>query len=409
MPGAAITGTSGPIPKPNQSKVFYHDGFWWACLYDGVDHFLWKKNTDGTWTKQTGTGALDLRASARPDCVVDGAANKLYVLFNHPTAVQFFRCTYSAGAWSKDTGATDIAVPGVAGASDNETSFGRAKNGTLFAGAGTGNALKVNWSADSGVTWQAAATSIKTGLVSANSLTDWIPFAWNGFDWIGLFAGENTAAGSKYHFLRLKDGDAPGTVANWIDESANLPSFGGTGQDSDDHVCIHKGSDNKLYAVFKTDGGGLSTDAIIGLFVRDTATPTAGWAFHAVMLISETNKWTRPAVLVDDVNSELYAMGAIEAASSTKIQYRKSALSSLSTIKDQARVDLIGPNATDDYDDVSVAIENPTATSDALVIAQNITGNVIWENTIDILAGAPSISVAAIQGSTIIVGAGVAN
>jgi hypothetical protein len=296
-PGAAspIAVTGAEFDKPHQSRVFYHAGNWWLTAVKKSDNTwkLWKFN--GTnWIEQLQVAG---NSASRPDCFVDNANNKLYIFVSHSSQSSFLRLSYSAGAWSMDAG-YPANVPNFTHSGEYSVSFSRAKNGELWAFRAFNSVVEGIVSINQGQTWSSVIT-IKSGL-NNKALTDCHAFSTGSGDFMGVCYTENSTSNSVVGFLRHQNG---AIQSSWTDETSLLPPYSGT--QSDDHINMAVANDGTVYLITKTDGGG-NTIVDNGLYKRSSG---GTWQLFAV---NRGGGWTRPALGIDESNSQLYAFGTPE-------------------------------------------------------------------------------------------------
>ena len=191
--------TKDGYSKSNQSKVFFHAGKWWALAFaDAEDTWAIWQYGDSTWSFATAAG--NTSSSAHPDVVLNAATNKLYVLYSSK-ASQFFRMSYSAGAWTIDSGyPVSLSVLGK-GDSKNPASLALAKNGEFWIFRINNETLQALRSSNEGVSWS-ALIDVKTGLNTENGLADARAFSNGGQNYIGVAYGEeDTPGASRFGFL----------------------------------------------------------------------------------------------------------------------------------------------------------------------------------------------------------------
>jgi len=368
--GTPISGTGGSFDKPHQSRVFYHDGKWWLAALKKSDSKwkLWK--FDGAnWSEQL--QIADSKAS-RPDCFVDNAANKLYIFISHTSQSKFLRLSYSAGAWSIDSG-YPANVPSFTHSSEYSASFSRAKNGELWAFRAPSSSLEGVVSTNEGQTWSGVIT-LKSGLHN-KSLTDCHAFSAGG-DYMGVCYSENSTSNSIVGFLRHQDGAGQST---WTDETSQLPLYSGT--QSDAHINIAVTQNGTVYLITKTDGGG-NTTVDNGLYKR---APGGGWQLFA---INRGSGWTRPALGIDESNNRIYAFGTPEGTD--KLGYLKIvALGSESQIEDATQYTVF-QGGGDSFVNLSTAQHNHTSASGMMVAVQDDAAQQVWYNLLSLGSGGSS-------------------
>lgn len=362
--GQPVIGTGDGLARPNQSRTFYHGGYWWLAALNKADQ-RWKlwRLVDTTWTAQ-----LEISSSnaARPDCFVDGPNNRLYVLLSHTSQSTFLRLTYNSGSgsWSIDSG-YPVNVPGVWHIDENPLCFTRAHNGELWIFGIGSAALQAVRSTDEGLSWSSIFV-VKSGLHASTGMVDCRAFTANGVDYLGVCYGENTVTGAVFGFLRHQDG-AASTV--WIDETAQLTPF--TATNADDQIAMSVADDGTVYLVTKTDGSSASV-VHNGLYKR---TPDGLWQSFVV---NRGSGWHMPVIGLDETNDEIYVIGT--GTTPTKYgQLKKAAFGSESQLENAAITNIFA-HETMNFIYPSMAQHNHTSASGMLVAVQNETAVETWYN-----------------------------
>jgi len=370
--GAPIAGTKKTFDRNNQSKMFYHGGFWWLTAQSKTDlkWYLWKLS-GLVWTQGL---QISSASKSRPDCILDASNNKVYIALPGGSTTLFTRLSYASGNWTVDAG-YPVSIASFAQVSDKGLPLARAKNGDFWMFRAADSTLSAIHSSNQGATWSAPIT-VKKNLHNYDALTDAVAFKHSGSNHLGFGYSENSAPSSIFGFLRHKDSD-PDTV--WTDETAAIPQFAGT--ISDDHISMVVHNDEVLIAV-KTNGGGPTTTNV-GLLQRATS---GVWSQFPVLL---STGWTRPLLAIDDSNNRLYFIGTREGP--VKVGEMKNvALGDYAALL-SAPIDTIFMNATDHYFDASVAAHTVNNTMSLLVCNGNTTRDELWYNLIP-LSGAPKIA-----------------
>lgn len=359
-----IVNTKKGLEKPNQTKIFYHDGTWWMM---GI------KRSTNKWNLWRHDGLLDwstnyefsVSSKMNPDVYIDNASNTLYVFFSGNSSSSLWTMSYTVltRTWSK---LSESAVPEVTTRGDNPASFTVAKNGDFWAFMAADTQLIGVHSTDQGATWSSAITILDT-LFSAGGLTDAIGFTDdNGVDYLGLALAENSATSSKFGFFIHNDDSAE---TSWVDESANVGPLGS--ERADDHVALAVDTSGNVYMVTKTTGGGIGSPENV-LYKRH-----ADSTWSSFTLIDGTD-WTRPAVVIDAQNDTLYVFGTRESASLGKIvEYKKCKIGEESTLETATRTTAID-NGTEVMFNVCVpghAVYDSTA---LMIAADNDDTGEIW-------------------------------
>ncbi|MDZ7269160.1 MAG: T9SS type A sorting domain-containing protein [candidate division KSB1 bacterium] len=356
-----VVGSGDGLARPNQNRVFHHAGSWWLIALNKSDQ-RWKlwQLVDTTWTVR-----LELSNSNidRPDCFLDGANNRLYVLLSHTTQSRFLRLTYGGGGWAIDAG-YPANVPGARHSGGNPLCFTRARNGELWVFGIGESALRATYSTNEGLNWSAIFV-VKAGLHASTGMVDCLPFTTGGVNYIGVAYGEDAVPGAVYGFLRHQDGHASTT---WSDESAQLTSFAGT--NADDQVAMAVSDDGTVYLVTKTDGSG-STGVYNGLYKR---TPSGSWQSFVV---NRGSGWSSPAIALDESNHYVYLIG--HDGTHERGVFKKAAYGSESDFENATTVDLF-VKAGVDFDHPSLAPHNHTSATGLLAVMENESALENWYN-----------------------------
>jgi hypothetical protein len=370
--GAPIPGTKSSFDRNNQSKVFYHGGFWWVTAQSKIDGkwYLWKFN-GVFWTQST---LVHSAGKSRPDCLLDAPNNKVYILLPGASTTYITRLTYASGAWSIDAG-YPYAVPDFGQVSDRGVNLTRAKNGHFWVFRATDSTLTAKRSADLGQTWSPMVV-VKKKLHNNDALTDATAFTLASGSYVGVGYAENSAPSSIYGFLRHKDTDDDSI---WTDETASMPQFAGT--TSDDHVSMIT-YNGEVLMLIKTNGGGPSV-INVGLLRRTTA---GVWSQFPVLM---STGWTRPVMAIDQTNNRLHIFGTREAGIKVG-EMKKCSIGNYSSLL-AAPIDTVFKNEFDNFFDASVPLQTVTSASGLLICNSNITRDELWCNLIA-LGGAPKLA-----------------
>lgn len=366
--GRPVANTTRNLETQNQSKVFYHGGFWWALLQDKpTKQWYLYKRADTTWTQ---TVLVTESSKARPDCILDAPNNRVYVLLPGTSTANLARLTFASGSWSMDSGFPKAAW----GEQAMEMNLVRAKNGDLWAFFISDSTIWGRRSDDSGDSWEAAVI-VKGNLNNGGGLTDAVAFTFSGNNYVGVGYAENNNSNSEFGFLRHRDGQ-PDTL--WTDETPSVEQLPNT--EADDHInmLVHN---EEIFMTVKTSGGGISAPKN-GLLHRAT---DGTWTAYG---INFNTGWTRPVGAIDATNGVYYAIGTREG--SHQIGEMKSAAlgdyGSLAT----ALVDTVFDNGFDDFFDSSAPAHVVTGASDLVVLANNTTRDQTWAQFIHLPGGAPA-------------------
>ncbi len=356
--------------KSNQSKVFFHDGKWWALAFETkVDQwFIWQY-ADNAWIAKSPAG--NLSSSARPDVVLNAASNRLYILFaSSNSASDFYRLSYSAGAWKIDAGFPRVLTVLGEGESKTPASLSRAINGELWIFRISEKVLQALRSNDEGFTWSGIIT-VKSGLNYKRGLTDAQAFSAGGKNYIGVAYGETGKEGVKtrFGFLYHRDGD-PET--SWADESPALTMMGK--ENSTNSISLAVDAESHLY-LFTQNDSAAGVDPRNTLYKRNAAT-----GLWQAFKVNTSALWTSPAIAVQG-SSKLFLMGINTGTG--KGEYKIVSITK-ENLAAATMPNLLFDNNADFFADLSAPAHAVDATTQLMVCAENTTAGKIWYNHLEI-------------------------
>ena len=196
----------------------------------------------------------------------------------------------------------------------------------------------------------------------------------------------------EFFFWFINQDVDPSESSNWINDPPPAP---GGDERADEHVSAARDSGENQYFAVKTEGGN-SADPLIKLYKR---TPDGVWSQFSVTKTGEDPERSRPSIVIDDENTEIYIFtNGAEIVSSTerKGSLVKAGLSSLEDLAnepfttvfrspDKIFTDLLSPRH----------LMNP---QDGIVIlAHNRTDKTIWFSSVT--NSADSVNLPAIPGA----------
>jgi hypothetical protein len=329
--GTTVSAT--PTGEKPESKLWWNDGSWWGSLWSDADlkyHLLRLDVPAQSWI-DTGT-ALDDRRNSKADALWDQAQGKLYLashVFSTNAVPQtgssqwgrLYRYSYDAGlkSYSVDAGFPVTITQGNA----ESLTVARDSSGRLWATWVESGKVMVNRSITNDLDWGAPLVlpvSAEAASVTTDDLSTIIAF---GGDQVGVL-WSNTAT-QRFYFSTHRDGDAH---SDWQREEAVLPDGNCPGACVDDHLSLKTDATGRVYAAVKTSLNDLTDpdpDApLILLLVRE---PSGTWSSHVFGRVQD--KHTRPIVLLDEENSDVYLF-ATRPETGESIYYKRSALSPIS-------------------------------------------------------------------------------
>lgn len=356
--------TDSDLYKSNQSKVFYHDGKWWAlALLDGVsDWYIWKHDAaTNTWTHSL---LITTTSSRIPDALLDAGNNRLFMMLSNDSKPDFLRLTYSGGVWSINSGfplrLSDFLDDGT-----NRVSMAQAKNGKLWLFRINGTSVQAKSSADNGATWSSVIT-IKSGL-NTSGVTDAAAFTASSENYIGVAYGEKDGASSRFGFIKHKDTDADNV---WTDESASLTLSGSA--HATNEISLTVDNTNNLFLLTQNIGAS-SGEANNTLFKRSAS--TGSWQSFAV---NTSAAWFSPAVALHPANNAVHVMGIN--LTTLQAEYKTCAVGNESSLANAAASILFSTSVNDFVDLTVPSAPNFGAATTLMVCVDNAETADIWFN-----------------------------
>jgi hypothetical protein len=368
--GAPISAnTKSGFLKSNQSKVFYHDSQWWALACNETDGrwYIWRYNSGTTWVK---TINFTTGNAFNCDAVINPNNGKLYVFGSHKTTPAFWRFSYFAGTWKKDTGYPVTVANFTNADQNNPVSLVRAKNGEWWIFRIHNKILQARRSTNDGQTWS-ANINVKTELTTIIGTTDAVAFSSGsqalagGENFIGVAYGERDTTNSKFGFLRHRDGD-PETA--WTDESSSLTFFGN--ERALNNICLMADGNDNLYLMTRNN----HISRIVSfntLYKRNNA---GAWEKFKINSSTQTN-WKTPAIAIDKPNNRIYCFGVN--FSTSIAEYKTCQIGQENTLE-TAAVQTLFSIAGASFDNLSVPASVVTGVSGLMVCGDNTTAGDIW-------------------------------
>ena len=302
--GPSYSGSSGshPTQEKPESKLWHHDGLWWASMWsNSADAFTvhrLDRSTD-SWT-DTGT-VLETAGNYRQDVLFDGSklyvASHRYATSSGSAQARMIRLSYNSGpkTWSRDSG-----FPATISNARSETlTIDKDSIGRLWATWTTSGDVYVNHTTCSATCNDASwATPFKMDTISgigneANTDSDDISSVVAFGGKVGVF-WSNQLRNADYFAIH----DDGASTSTWSLETA----LSGT-DEADDHINIATDGSTVFVAV-KTSHDSSSQPETYVL----KRTPSGSWS--AAETTDGGDRLTRPIVTYDQLNDELHWFGA---------------------------------------------------------------------------------------------------
>ncbi len=311
--GSSVSAPTGQKP---QSKLWVNDGTWWGALYSTTAHAFTVHRLDWATQEWSDTGVeIDPRTSARLDVMWDGS--HLYTIgagtgTSSGDSAELRRFSYSpGGGYVLDAGFPVVVVDGgmEAGVFDKDST------GVIWFTYTRGNATYVTHSTTDDLSW---GTPFVIPVAGADTLDPDDISAVVAYDGkIGVMWSNQTD--STMYFATHADG-AP--TSQWtVNPAVQLPEY------ADDHLnlkSLQADADGRVYAATKTSLNAGNAPLML-LLVLDG---NGSWQRHTVATVAENH--TRPLVLIDQENRQLYWFAASPCCSGGTIYYKQTSLDNIS-------------------------------------------------------------------------------
>jgi len=384
---------SKPTGEKPESKLWFNDGVWWGILWStpvNASRIHWLDRTTQDWV-DTGT-VVDARSKSRVDVGWDGThlyvASHIYAGTGAPVTKasdrgKLYRFSYDAGT---KTYTLDAGFPvDVTGGKSETLVLAKDTTGQLWVTYVESNRVMVNhslggddrnWATPFALPGANAATLDKDDISSIIAYDGHVGIMWSRQTYNNLSQPthlpdprSDREEGDSDHLASITmnfgvhdDGADPSA---WSSDAIYTSS-------GDDHINL-KAFDGYLYAAIKTDGNA----KVIGLLACPTA-PSGGrnkadWRHYPVystkdndgnspqadLLEKSQADPSRPIVLIDTENRDLYVFAMVEQFEHRAIHYKKTKLDAISFDPKDPGVPFIR-SATD------LLINDPTSTKQNL-------------------------------------------
>jgi hypothetical protein len=395
IPGVSTAGLTDPSDrwiKPVMSAIWWNDD---AQRWDGVlprgngEHWLVTGFTDAT---PTFVSRLDANGQSRPDIAWNEATNDLFVHFTSTSTPTMWHLKYSAGAYTVVTG--PVPVPGMrvddiasVGGNNHPSTIYQTPNGDLWVAVLYLGNLNLQRSEDLGATWLPAPIVVDATISSNGGIVAMADIVQGGVTQLLVFASENVSG--RWLVYRINQNatnlaNPPGGPTNWTNESDNLPPWIGS-ERSDDHLSV-RSYNNRVYVGFKTEGADDPDEPLMGLLVRQ---PGGAWTRYTSFFTDDGSRETRPGVVIDDTNQDLYLFyGAINSPRAGA--YKRVPISSLGSLATATETQVF--TQADHSDGVVTSRHSVTSVSNLAVVANAQAAPEIYRAVLESPAVPPVIS-----------------
>lgn len=299
-----------PTARQNENKLWWHDGRWWAILYNDVtdtDQIYWLDLATHGWI-DTGV-PVDERGQARSDVLWDEEAGKLYVASHikveNPTPAtneelwaRLYRFSYNAGS---RTYTLDGGYPVTINRERTETLvIDKDSTGRLWitfvsreTSQSTDYQVYVNATTGEDHLWGTPFPLPYAGAtVDVDDISSLIAFTDNSGPKIGVMWSNQID--DNFYFATHDDTAPPG--GGWTLDPPGL----GVGYPADDHISLGKTQAGQVFAVVKAETV-TPGDVLIGVVARDR---DGSYSFHPTSPVGSVD--TRPALAVHEQQGRVY-------------------------------------------------------------------------------------------------------
>ena len=293
-----------------KSQMWFNDSMWWAAFSDdstGIYFYKRAAGTSGAWTK----GALlASNLNGRPDVLWNGT--HLFVLvYDSNTSARLFKFTYNTATdtYAAATGfPVTLPLTGIGtGTSDSQygaVTLAQDSTGKLWAsypgtGPGGDSNYRVIWSTSADHrTWNTAGYVLDTG--GSTVTQEVMPVVHFGGDRIGVMWSKQPTKEIAFRYHLDGQPETTWSAREVIDSGNGDMGLGGV---ADNHMSVKAAPDGRLFLVAKdSDEAGY-----LHVYVRAAA---GGWSPRALVNPDPQAMATRPTLMLDLENSDLYVLYA---------------------------------------------------------------------------------------------------
>ncbi|QIN83175.1 hypothetical protein GBA63_11375 [Rubrobacter tropicus] len=377
------TAVGSPTGNKAQSKLWFNDGTWWGSLFDpsANDYHIYRfDKANHSWT---GTGTLiDRRNNSKADTLWDG--NKLYVASAVVSATgtdqsaKVLRYSYdeSAQTYTLDTG-----FPVTVGSGPMEAiTLDKDTTGKLWVTFTQGGRVLVNRSQGSDTSWgqpfvpPVAGTNVDPDDISAVAAYDLRTAAPKmGLMW-------SNQLDDKVYFTAHTDGAADDA---WQPTRTVIEGP----KSADDHISLKSlqtDPEGRIFTVHKTSFGDTGTpDPNAPLILLTVLRQDGSFTRHVFGRVADDH--TRPALITDEENHNLYVFATAPVSPGGTIYYKKTSLDA-PNFPEGRGTPFIKSSTDTSINNVTSTKQNATSASGILMLASDDASNFYLHNTIDIEA-----------------------
>lgn len=335
IPGIPSSESTGgdPTGERSESKLWWNDGYWWGSLWDSVavEYRIFRYEPGSPpeimpeWVNTA--VALDDRSRSRADILWDGT--RLYVASHvfasiagnviPDSSARLYRYSYNS---TTKTYTLDGGFPALINGSKSETLvIDKDSTGKLWITWVQDGKVKVNYSTTDDLTWGTPFDlPVQGSDVSSDDISSLLAF---GGGKIGIMWSNQSQSAKRIYFAAHLDGN-PDT--EW--EARETVIGNGSASMADDHINLKAACDGSgnIYAVIKTSLSLVNSQPSAPQVLVHKRSPSGAWSTHVFGTVEIGH--TRPVLLIDRDNNDLYVFAVQESARDV-IYLKKTALNDI--------------------------------------------------------------------------------
>ena len=363
--------STGPTADKPQSKLWHHDGSWWALMISDSDDkvHVFRLRSDHEW-EDTGT-VVDHRTTARGDALEDGS--QVYVASRTSSgSLRMARLSYdeSGGKYRLDDG---YPVPIASGGAESVT-IARDSEKRLWATYTQDSKVWVTHSEGSDGEW---AEPFEPPVGDTDIDSDDISSIVELDGKVGVMWSDQES--DKFRFVTHDDSHDP--TEGWGELETALSG----NNMADDHLNlrnIDSTSDGRLFAAIKTSqGDGSEPDDAPSIMVLERS-PGGDWTSHVYSTVAD--KATRPVLAIDEANRRIFVMATAPEGGGT-IYYKTASLDDISFGPGRGEPFMEWDGA--DLNDATTTKQTVNASTDLVVLASDESDDRYYHTELDISEG----------------------
>lgn len=377
------TAVGSPTGNKAQSKLWFNDGIWWGSLFNPSVNDFYIYRFDKASQDWTSTGTLiDRRNNSKADTLWDGThlyvASAVVSATGTDQAAKVLRYSYDA---STKTYTLDAGFPVTVGNGPMEAiTLDKDTTGKLWVTFTQNGQVFVNRSVGSDASWGTPFVPPVAGVnVSPDDISAVVAYDLRtttpqmGLMW-------SNQLDDKVYFASHKDSD-PDNV--WQPTRTVIQGP----KSADDHInlkSVQTDPNGRIFAVNKTSFGDVGTpDPNAPLILLTALNQDNSFTQYTFGRVADDH--TRPMLITDEENRELYVFATAPVSPGGTIYYKKTPLSNISFPEGRG-TPFIQSSTDTTINNATSTKQNATRASGILVLASDDTSNFYLHNTIDIAA-----------------------